>query len=160
MPTKKVDQSAEEKQTLVKQGQKSYIHNVGRRKGAVARVRLHQGPFTWDGIEVSAGQVFVNKKPFEEYFKSETERLGYQEIFKTTNAGHKYSFTIVVAGGGKKGQLKASLHGMARSMVELDPKHRPVLKKKGLLTRDPRVRQRRKVGMGGKSRRKKQSPKR
>lgn len=140
---------------------KDYIHSVGRRREAVARVRLHSGEVTWDGIEVRVGEVFVNRKPFDEYFKSETASRAYQEIFKLTNTDKKYSFTIKVAGGGKVGQLQAVLHGMARALSELDTeKHRPVLKKNGYLTRDPRTRQRRKVGMGGKSRRKKQSPKR
>lgn len=139
---------------------RTYTHDIGRRKGAVARVRLHPGKTEWNGVEIKPGEVYVNFKPLEEYFKSETGNKAYQEIFKTTNTGNKFSFTIKVSGGGKKGQHDAVLHGIARTMAEYDEKFIPLLRKKGYLTRDARVRQRRKVGMGGKSRRKKQSPKR
>ncbi|MBI2033052.1 MAG: 30S ribosomal protein S9 [Candidatus Levybacteria bacterium] len=139
---------------------RTYTHAVGRRREAVARVRLHKGAMTWDGADVKVGQVFVNHMPFEEYFKSLSGKTAYEDLLRSTNTATKYSFTVKVLGGGKAGQLRAVIHGVARSLVEHDSGHRPILKKKGLLTRDSRVRQRRKVGMGGKSRRKKQSPKR
>lgn len=83
------------------------------------------------------------------------------EPFRATNTIGKYSLTIKVEGGGKSGQLEAVVHGISRALQLLDKeKFRPILKKKGFLTRDARVRERRKVGTGGKARRKKQSPKR
>ena len=79
---------------------------------------------------------------------------------KITNNVGKYTITIKVEGGGFTGQLSASIHAMARALSTVDDKNKQILKKAGLLTRDARVRERRKVGMGGKSRRKRQSPKR
>jgi small subunit ribosomal protein S9 len=143
-----------------KKAKKAYTHAVGRRREAVARVRLHKEVMTWEGSEVTSGQVYVNHKKASEYFKDTQIDQAIADILKSTNTATKYGFTIKVSGGGSKGQLNAVLHGIANALVEIEPTHRPLLKKKGLLTRDARVRQRRKVGMGGKSRRKKQSPKR
>jgi len=137
---------------------KAYILTVGRRKEAVARVRLYQS--LSEALPFKKGDVIVNGKKIEEYFKSKTEGLKYLEAFKVTNTIGKYTFSIKVAGGGRKGQLQAVTHGISRAIASADSKNRPALKKAGLLTRDPRVRERRKVGMGGKARRKRQSPKR
>lgn len=143
-----------------RKSKRSYTNAVGRRREAVARVRLHSAVVTWEGIEVKAGEAYVNMKPIDAYFKDTIAKTTFEEILKSTNTANKYGFTIKVSGGGTKGQMNAVMHGVANAIVELDEKHRLVLKKKGLLTRDSRARQRRKVGMGGKSRRKKQSPKR
>lgn len=143
-----------------KKSKRAYTHAIGRRREAVARVRLHKETVMWEGNEVKAGDVYVNHKKASEYFKDTTIDASIAEILKSTNTTTKYGFTIKVAGGGSKGQLNAVLHGLANALVTHEENHRPVLKKKGLLTRDARVRQRRKVGMGGKSRRKRQSPKR
>jgi small subunit ribosomal protein S9 len=142
-----------------------YIFAVGRRKSAVARVRLHEkvkDGLVWGEHTVKKGDILVNAKPVAEYFSSEVERHLYTEPLRATNAHQKnYTFTIKVDGGGPAGQLQAVIAGIARALNKLDPEeYRPILKKKGMLTRDPRVRQRRKVGTGGKSRRQKQSPKR
>jgi len=161
MVTKKSETTEAEARTPYnKKSKKSYTLSVGRRRSAVARVRLHKTPITWGAFEVKPGEVYVNEKPIDTYFKDTQANALFQEILKSTNTTTKYGFTIKVSGGGTKGQLNAVLHGIANSMVEAEGNHRPILKKKGLLTRDPRVRQRRKVGMGGKSRRKRQSPKR
>ncbi len=143
-----------------RKSKRSYTHAVGRRREAVARVRLHTAVVMWEGIEVKPGEIFVNKQPVDIYFKDTVAKQTVADILKSTNTTAKYGFTVKVSGGGKKGQLDALLHGIANAIVTNDEKHRLVLKKKGLLTRDPRTRQRRKVGMGGKSRRKRQSPKR
>ena len=106
------------------------------------------------------GEILVNNKKAAEYFGAESEKV-YMEPFRVTNTQDKFAITAKVAGGGKAGQLDAVVLGIARALNTLDrEKYRSLLKKKGLLTRDPRVRERRKVGMGGKARRRKQSPKR
>lgn len=144
---------------------KEYVFAVGRRKTAVARVRLYQKAkdgLTWGEQAVKQGDIFVNEKPIAQYFGGDVSKYLYSEPLRVTNvAQQNYTFTIRVEGGGPSGQLHAVIAGIANALNKLDrEKHRPILKKKGLLTRDDRARQRRKVGMGGKSRRKKQSPKR
>lgn len=159
---------AEETQTIKKNsksGKKEYIFAVGRRKSSVARVRLYQNvkaDLAWGGTSVKKGDLLVNQKPIAEYFSGDVARKLYTEPLRVTNVHQlQYAFTIKVAGGGPKGQLDAVIAGLANVLDALDTdKYRPTLKKKGFLTRDARVRERRVVGMGGKSRRKKQSPKR
>jgi len=141
----------------------AYIATIGRRKESVARIRLYQE--TKDMPEVAGeklkkGDSFVNDKRAADYFKDKISQLQLEEPFKITNTLNKFALTIRVTGGGQKGQLGAIIHGISRALAEIDLKNRQILKKKGFLTRDPRVRQRRNVGMGGKSRRQKQSPKR
>lgn len=127
------------------------IYAVGRRRSASARIRLFKGK----------DQSLVNDKSIEEYFPGEVNKDYYTKPFKLTDTLGKYYVTVKVVGGGKKGQLGAVVHGIARSLAKLDEeKLRSPLKRAGLLTRDSRIRERRKVGTGGKARRKKQSPKR
>jgi len=150
----------EEKKNNKKQ---AYISTVGRRRESVARVRLYQE--IKEGLEVAGekvkkGDFFVNDKRVPEYFKDKISLLQIDEVFKITNTLGKFALTVRVTGGGQKGQLGAIIHAVSRALSEIDLKNRQILKKKGFLTRDPRTRQRRNVGMGGKSRRKKQSPKR
>lgn len=124
---------------------------VGRRREAVARVRLYKG----------SGESVVNGQPFDKYFPGEVASVKWNRPFVATDALGKFWVSIKVEGGGKGGQLDAAVHGIARSLAAFDlEKYRTPLKKAKLLTRDPRTRERRKVGMGGKARRKKQSPKR
>lgn len=142
---------------------KDYIFAVGRRREAVARVRLHsviKDSLLVAGEKVKKGDIFVNDLKAEVYFGSLIAKVKLEEPLKTASALDKYVFTIKTAGGGKNGQLDAVIHGISRALSLVDEKNRKLLKKKGFLTRDPRARQRRKVGMGGKSRREKQSPKR
>jgi small subunit ribosomal protein S9 len=140
-----------------------YVSTVGRRKESVARVRLYleakDNPEI-GGEKTKKGDVFVNNKKFTEYFIGSVPLVEFQEPLKITNTLDKYVITIKVDGGGQKGQIGAIIHALSRALAGIDLKNRQILKKKGFLTRDPRVRQRRNVGMGGKSRRKKQSPKR
>jgi small subunit ribosomal protein S9 len=158
---------AEEVQTIKKNknGKKDYIFAVGRRKSSVARVRLYQSvkaDLVWGETSVKKGDVLVNQKTIADYFPGEVSRKLYTEPLRVTNAHQQhFAFTIKVAGGGPSGQLQAVIAGVANALDALDTeKYRPTLKKKGFLTRDSRIRERRVVGMGGKSRRKKQSPKR
>ena len=148
-----------------KSQKRDYIFAVGRRKSSVARVRLYEtvkADTVWGDLSIKKGELFVNQKPIAEYFSGDVSRRLYTEPLRVTNAHQQnFAFTIKVAGGGPSGQLQAVIAGIANALDKLDEaKYRPTLKKKGFLTRDSRIRERRVVGMGGKSRRKKQSPKR
>lgn len=146
-----------------KNKKKDFIFSVGRRREAVARVRLYptitEG-MTWNDLVIKKGEIYVNGKPIDQYFSAESDKVSYKEPFRVTNTINRYTVTVKIVGGGKSGQLDALIHGVARVLEKADEKFRPILKKKGFLTRDARVRERRKVGMGGKARREKQSPKR
>lgn len=153
----------EEKTNKSKNNKKSYISSVGRRREAIARVRLYptyNESLSWGEISLKKGDILVNQKPVEEYFSGAADKAAYREPLRVTNTLNRYTFTIKVTGGGKAGQLDAVINGLARALQKADEKFRPILKKKGYLTRDARVRERRKVGTGGKARREKQSPKR
>ena len=128
----------------------NYTYAKGRRREASARVRLHKG----------RGESLVNDVPINKYFPGDVNQTLLLKPFVLTKTGDKYYMTAKVTGGGQKGQLGAVVLGIARALVETNHDFHPVLKKAGLLTRDSRIRERRKVGMGGKARRKKQSPKR
>lgn len=142
----------------------SYYETVGRRKVASARVRLYvvkEGSVTLGGVEVAKGAIVVNGKPIESYFRGEVLKKMYLEPFRTTNTLNRFATSIKVIGGGLSGQLGALIHGVSRALVKVDSeKFRPILKKRGFLTRDPRAKQRRKAGFAGKARARKQSPKR
>ena len=142
----------------------SYYEAVGRRKEASARVRLYvtpDGPVTVGGISLEKGSFIVNGRPVEKYFPSEIAKKMYFEPFRTTNALNRFAVSVKVIGGGLSGQLGAVIHGISRALLKVDQeKFRPILKKRGFLTRDPRAKQRRKAGYAGKARARKQSPKR
>ncbi len=128
-----------------------YLYGVGRRKESSARVRMYRGK----------GENTVNSMPASKYFEGVIAKKAMEKPFGATETSDKYYFSAKVTGGGKNGQLEAVILGIARALVKASvEKNRSPLKKLGLLSRDPRKRQRRMVGMGGKSRRKKQSPKR
>lgn len=128
-----------------------YTYAVGKRRTAVARVRLYRGK----------GENTVNGKEFSKYFEGEIANKLIVRPFGVTETSDKYYFSARVVGGGKNSQLEAIILGISRGLSKIAPeKNNPLLRKMGLLTRDGRERQRRMVGKGGKSRRKKQSPKR
>ena len=140
---------------------KNYKSFVGKRKEAVARLRLYvAGLPTVVDTKVKKGDILVNDKKVEDYFKGIVAKATYEEPFRITNTLGKYTLSVKVTGGGTKSQLEAFIHAVSKGLSALDEKNKHILKKKGFLTRDARVRERRKVGMGGKARRKKQSPKR
>jgi small subunit ribosomal protein S9 len=150
-------------EVVKKETKKDFIFAVGKRKEAVARIRLYQSVkagFEFAGQVAKKGDMFVNNKKAEEYFGGEAASAALTEPFRITNTQDKYLLTIKVEGGGQKGQLDAVVHGISKVLSSMDLKNRQILKKKGFLTRDSRIRERRKVGMGGKARRVKQSPKR
>lgn len=130
---------------------KKHFMAIGRRKEAVAKVRLFEGE----------GKMTVNGKIISEYFRGPVFQRIYQKPFEVTSTLGKYTATIKVEGGGSVSQLGAVTHGLTRALEEISPeKFRASLKDAGLLTRDSRVRERRKMGQAGKARAKKQSPKR
>jgi len=129
----------------------NYTYAVGKRRSSSARVRLFHGK----------GDNTVNGKTLEKYFPGEVNKSKWSKPFGITETSDKYYFTAKVVGGGKQGQIDAVINGLSKALSKVKPdKFRTPLKKAGLLTRDSRIRERRKIGMGGKSRRKKQSPKR
>ncbi len=147
-----------------------YYEAIGRRKEAVARVRLYIAgkdktvtinSDKQTGLKIKAGEIFVNKKPITEMFPAPYEKARYLYPLKLTENLDRFAISILVEGGGRNGQLEAIIHGMARALDKVNKESfHPVVKKYGLLTRDSRERERRKVGTGGKARRMKQSPKR
>lgn len=131
--------------------QTNFFQAVGRRREAVARVRLFKGQ----------GQLTVNGKPISEYFRGPVAQKLYQRPFELTKTLGQISGSVKVIGGGFSSQLEAVVHGASRALLLIDKdKHRAILKVNKLLTRDPRARERRKFGLAGKARAKKQSPKR
>ena len=112
---------------------------TGRRKTAVARVRLAPG----------AGKIVVNGRPFENYFPTETLRMVVSQPFAVTSTEGKFDARVNVEGGGPNGQAGAVRHGIARALLEADINLRPTLKSEGLLTRDSRKRERKKYGQPG-----------
>ena len=142
---------------------RDFIFALGRRKGAIARVRLYKSMpqgLTFGNISLKKGDIVVNGRNINEYFTMPSAKSIFEVPFNLTNSLNKYTLTIRVSGGGLSGQLGAVVLAISRALSKIDPENRKSLKKKGYLERDARVRQRRNVGMGGKSRRKKQSPKR
>lgn len=129
----------------------SIMHAIGRRKEAKALVRLFSGK----SLNI------VNGKPIGEYFKSIVDKKNYMEPFEVAGIANKYYATIKVEGGGTASQLDAVVHGLSRVLAKVeDKKYKFDLKKAGLLTRDARVKERRKYGHAQKARAMKQSPKR
>lgn len=141
-----------------------YYEAVGKRKSAVARVRFYilakEKEIALGDSKIKKGEIFINRKPIFDYFKGAVAKIKYEQPFILTNSLERFAVSIYVSGGGQQGQLDAIIHGISRALQLADKSNRPILKKKGYLTRDARIKERRKVGTGGKARRKKQSPKR
>ena len=116
---------------------KPLIQTTGRRKGAIARVRLRPG----------SGVITVNGAPFDSYFPVLTHRVVATEPLKLTQTSDVYDVDATIAGGGVSGQAGALRLGIARALAELDGEQRAPLKKAGLLTRDAREKERRKYGL-------------
>ena len=124
---------------MVKQSQENIIWATGRRKRSIARVRLMAGN----------GEIQVNKKPLDEYFDRPTLRLIVRQPIKGTTIGSKYNVIANVKGGGKSGQAGALRHGISRALSLVDAETKVLLRRKGFLTRDPRVKERKKYGQKG-----------
>lgn len=112
---------------------------TGRRKTAVARVYLRPG----------SGNIIVNRRPIEEYFDRATLRMILRQPLELTETVSKFDILINVCGGGKSGQAGATRHGISRALLTYDPSMRATLKSAGLLTRDSRVKERKKYGQRG-----------
>jgi small subunit ribosomal protein S9 len=116
---------------------KPLTQTTGRRKEAIARVRLRPG----------TGKVTVNGKPLDQYFATTTQRNAAVEALRVTNTLEQYDVEASIIGGGVNGQSGAMRMGVARSLIEIDPEFRPTLKKAGLLTRDSRRKESKKYGL-------------
>ncbi|HXU77202.1 MAG TPA: 30S ribosomal protein S9 [Methylomirabilota bacterium] len=112
---------------------------TGRRKTAVARVRLATG----------TGKIVINGRPFENYFPMESLRMMAAQPLSVTGTTEKFDAQITVSGGGPTGQAGAVSHGLARALLTVDANLRPTLKAEGLLTRDSRMKERKKYGQPG-----------
>jgi len=117
--------------------EKPLTQTTGRRKQAVARVRLRPG----------TGTITINKRPLAQYFPSETQAMVATEALRVTNLLETYDIDANIDGGGVSGQAGALRMGIARALVELDPELRGVIKKAGLLTRDAREKESKKYGL-------------
>jgi len=114
-------------------------HAVGKRKSAVARVWLKPGN----------GNITINKKPIDVFIKRETDKLIIRHPLELTDTINKYDIFVNVRGGGTSGQAGAIRHGVSKALIGLNPELRPPLKKADLLTRDSRVKERKKYGLRG-----------
>jgi len=114
-------------------------YGTGRRKTSTARVYLRPGD----------GNVQVNRKAFEAYFPNETLRMIIRQPLNLTETGNKFDVLVNVAGGGPAGQAGAIRHGITRALIEYNSELRPTLKQAGLVTRDPRIKERKKYGQKG-----------
>lgn len=129
--------------------QRQYNYGTGRRKTAVARVFIRPGK----------GEITVNGKPVDQFFSRETGRMIVRQPLEVTNSVTTFDITVNVGGGGENGQAGAVRHGIARALIDYDAAFKPPLKKAGLVTRDARAVERKKVGLH-KARRRKQFSKR
>ena len=125
------------------------FYGTGRRKTSVARVWLRAGN----------GRILINRRPFEDYFPRETLRMVISQPLQLTNTFGQFDAMVNVGGGGPTGQAGAVRHGITRALIEYDPTLKPALSKAGLVTRDAREVERKKVGLH-KARRRKQFSKR
>ena len=116
---------------------KAYFYGTGRRKHSVSRVRLYPG----------TGKVTINDRDIDEYFGLDTLKLIVRQPFEVTNTAGKFDVVCTVRGGGVSGQAGAIRHGISRALLQNGDEMRPLLKKAGLLTRDPRMKERKKYGL-------------
>ncbi|MBE6836151.1 MAG: 30S ribosomal protein S9 [Ruminococcaceae bacterium] len=116
-----------------------YFYGTGRRKKSVARVRVYAG----------TGKITINGRDIDDYFGLETLKLIVRQPLTLTDTLGKFDIVVNVAGGGVTGQAGAIRHGLSRALLQYDEALRPTLKKAGLLTRDPRMKERKKYGLKG-----------
>ena len=118
---------------------KPYFYGTGRRKSSVARVRVYNG----------TGKITINDRDIDEYFGLETLKLIVRQPLALTGTNDKFDIVCRVAGGGVTGQAGAIRHGISRALLQYDAELRGELKKAGFLTRDPRMKERKKYGLKG-----------
>ena len=115
---------------------KPYFYGTGRRKNSVARVRVYNG----------TGKIIINDRDIDDYFGLETLKLVVRQPLNVADVDGKFDIVVRVAGGGVSGQAGAIRHGLSRALLQYDENLRPALKKAGFLTRDPRMKERKKYG--------------
>ena len=118
---------------------KPYLYGTGRRKHSVARVRVYPG----------TGSITINGRDIDDYFGLDTLKLIVRQPMTLTDTLGKYDIVCTVAGGGVAGQAGAIRHGLSRALLQAGDEMRPILKKAGFLTRDPRMKERKKDGLKG-----------
>ena len=116
---------------------KPYFYGTGRRKNSVARVRVYNG----------TGKITINDRDIDDYFGLETLKLIVRQPLAVAGVEGKFDIVVRVAGGGVSGQAGAIRHGLSRALLQYDENLRPALKKAGFLTRDPRMKERKKYGL-------------
>ncbi|HWP79662.1 MAG TPA: 30S ribosomal protein S9 [Terriglobales bacterium] len=116
---------------------KPYFYGTGRRKSSVARVRILPG----------TGAITVNGRDIDDYFGLETLKLIVRQPLVATETLGKFDMIVKVVGGGVSGQAGAIRHGLSRALLQVSPDYRPILKSSGFLTRDPRMKERKKYGL-------------
>jgi small subunit ribosomal protein S9 len=116
-----------------------YFYGTGRRKKSVARVRVYPG----------TGKIIINDREIDDYFGLETLKLLVRQPLALTETSEKFDVICRVQGGGVTGQAGAIRHGLSRALLQYDENLRPALKKAGFLTRDPRMKERKKYGLKG-----------
>ena len=121
------------------ESKKAYFYGTGRRKHSVSRVRVYPG----------IGMITINGRDIEEYFGLDTLKTIVRQPFAVTSTEGKFDVICTVKSGGVSGQAGAIRHGIARAMLQNGEEMRPLLKKAGLLTRDPRMKERKKYGLRG-----------
>ena len=117
---------------------KPYMYGTGRRKSSVARVRLFPG---------GTGEIKINNRTIDNYFGLETLKMVVRQPLEATGTVGKVDISATVSGGGVSGQAGALRHGIARALLSVDPAYRTILKQAGFLTRDPRMKERKKYGL-------------
>ena len=120
------------------QSKKPYLYGTGRRKSSVARVHL---------FENGTGSITINGRDIDEYFGLETLNMVVRQPLNSTDTLGKVDIVATVEGGGVSGQAGALRHGISRALLQVNPEFRPILKKAGFLTRDPRMKERKKYGL-------------
>lgn len=120
--------------------EKRYFYGTGKRKTSVAKVRLY---------EKGSGKITINKKDISDYITTPKQLLAIMAPLKLTGNEKTFDISIIVRGGGMESQAEAIRHGESRALLEFDIELRPTLKKAGLLTRDPRAKERKKPGLKG-----------
>ena len=120
------------------ESKRKYFYGTGRRKSSVARVRVYEN---------GTGSITINGRDIEEYFGLETLKMVVRQPLNTSGVVGKVDIVATVTGGGVSGQAGALRHGISRALLQMDPEFRPALKAAGFLTRDPRMKERKKYGL-------------
>ena len=120
------------------ESKKKYFYGTGRRKSSVARVRVYEN---------GTGSIIINGRDIDEYFGLDTLKLVVRQPLVSTEMTEKVDVVVTVTGGGVSGQAGAIRHGISRALLTLNPEYRPTLKSAGFLTRDPRMKERKKYGL-------------